>query len=886
MTFGRNATYNVNVIIAVADLSPIATTPRSSVTHDGVTFTFDRAMPVGYFVTGKPFVVSDQAFGVTSVSPASAVVNGAQAHGLMKDPYCLSSQGFDQFLAQGAGALGAANTPYAANDNIDPGRTGANVAIAQGEECTLVKAVRRASVTDANQWQTVDKYVPLTILSEAPPLGTFMPTMSGPTKRLYKASDIDLSVFRSITLPGWTDSPAALLADLPADPGNYGALGEGHRRFRLDVTAGHGLTTTNYSGAVASVYAKAALVMHSGTYSDAQKQDLLYRLIEWGIQLEGLYDRGWRGIGGVTQGAGQAGAWQTYYWLAAFVLQSASMLTKVVNTNSGFDQCFWLRADNYLNATPGFKSGNQGIPFLDEQLGEPFCVPDTDMGGQLENRYSAEANYINTIEAAPVALLRNGPGGETGYTARNQGAYNTSNDNAAVWAMTDKTVTFTPWMSQFNGPDGFWRTMWTTVRSIAGHTPWTGRPTGLGQGELNTWYGDNGDFFTATTGGFSWDWSGYNYATETVLEHRFWYSLDGTQRVEVTGKSAVDSQTGLLPGVTHYIGMDRRSASGWSAPVPNYRTMPSPAPDAFNVLATLGSGAAATPAFTTNPVIHRKLKNVWGDNPGNWTPVSGALGADQIQLKCGLGYVSGNANPSFVFQWQRSDNGTTGWTNIPGATSQTYNRQAADAEKFVRCGITPSNSAGTGSTYATAAVECPALPALPAGTLMDTDFRGRFAVDYGAQIAALGVYGGTYNHNPSGFDTRLAGGAENNVGYIETIKSNSYPGFVLPFRQAAAAGATYDVSFEVIARAVADFDSFNGILTIEIDNATGDVSKIWTFNPTQSTGVSYLYTVNDTLTVGAGVTDLNLRIRVEASTSSTGASGGTPALSRLSVVEQ
>ena len=84
-----------------------------SATFNSVTFTFDTDMTVGAFATGEPYVVSDQAFNITSIDPASALLDGGVAHGAMKDPFCESEQGFDQFLGTGtASYITAANTTY------------------------------------------------------------------------------------------------------------------------------------------------------------------------------------------------------------------------------------------------------------------------------------------------------------------------------------------------------------------------------------------------------------------------------------------------------------------------------------------------------------------------------------------------------------------------------------------------------------------------------------------------------------------------------------------------------------------------------------------------------------------------------------------------------
>ena len=56
---------------------------------------------------------------------------------------------------------------------------------------------------------------------------------------------------------------------------------------------------------------------------------------------------------------------------------------------------------------------------------------------------------------------------------------------------------------------------------------------------------------------------------------------------------------------------------------------------------------------------------------------------------------SGAPTPTDSFQWQRSDNGTTGWADISGATNTTYTLVTADLSKYLRVVQTSTNVAGS-----------------------------------------------------------------------------------------------------------------------------------------------------------------------------------------------
>lgn len=57
--------------------------------------------------------------------------------------------------------------------------------------------------------------------------------------------------------------------------------------------------------------------------------------------------------------------------------------------------------------------------------------------------------------------------------------------------------------------------------------------------------------------------------------------------------------------------------------------------------------------------------------------------------------VTGTPTPSRTWQWQRSVNGTSGWTNISAATSSTYTLVAADENQYIRVVQTETNLYGS-----------------------------------------------------------------------------------------------------------------------------------------------------------------------------------------------
>ena len=111
----------------------------------------------------------------------------------------------------------------------------------------------------------------------------------------------------------------------------------------------------------------------------------------------------------------------------------------------------------------------------------------------------------------------------------------------------------------------------------------------------------------------------------------------------------------------------------------------------------LGSVLNIAPTITTNPTI------------------SGTAKVGET-LTATAGDTTGTPPPTSTFQWQRSDNGTSGWSDISGATGTTYVLVSADETKYLRVEQTATNIEG--SATATSASTSQVQPAFTG--LLDT----------------------------------------------------------------------------------------------------------------------------------------------------------------------
>jgi hypothetical protein len=116
---------------------------------------------------------------------------------------------------------------------------------------------------------------------------------------------------------------------------------------------------------------------------------------------------------------------------------------------------------------------------------------------------------------------------------------------------------------------------------------------------------------------------------------------------------------------------------------------------------------------------------------------------------------------SYAYQWQISDNGTSGWTDIDGATSASYLAIEADETKFVRCGVIATNANGPSAvaySAASVAIEIPEFPVTGLVAFYKLNDNGSGGLDL---TDASGNGNTLTNNNAVALGTgRVAGGAD------------------------------------------------------------------------------------------------------------------------------
>ena len=846
-----------------------STASATSATINGVTFNFNKSLEVGTFSLTDPddvniFVVNTTGgFEITSVTPTSTVLNGAYKDGLVKNPYFNSTdgQGFDEILEDGvASYIASANCTYNAALNIDPTKAAANVVVAESEEASYVKSVRLASVTDGDSWQTIEKYVTLHVLTAAPILGAYPPSASATTKTIWSQSDLNLSVVRAITFPAsFTESAADLKADLPTNLGVYGLGGEYLRRMRLDVALG--TTTSNYSAEIVDQYSKALMALHETGVNTTDRDEIIDKAVQYGIQIYGLIQRG----AGFNFGAGQGGGIGIWLYYAAALLNDSAMWTAAKELSVQTVTGQWI-ASGDVGRVAGGKSGSTAQTAFDDHVGMPMLIPD-EWGTNEDTRYGNIASFIVAYEQVAIWMINDTPETTDGAAGILNGATanDTGSQRAASIAYVDKYRTHTPFVGAAYDPQAVWRDMYDTVQPLTGLTAWTGKPEQIPREESTFTAGDGSILWTLTA---SLDW-----ATETITQYDMRYSIDNVQWIENLNATNSSSKTGLLKGAPHWCGLRQVSASGngvWSLNYPE--DLPITSGTDRNKVTTTGTTTAAIPANTTAPIIHSRLAPAWGYT--TWKPESGTLGVDDTELAAGVGYWSGYPAPTYTYQWKRDA------VNISGETNQTYNRAAADAETSITCEVTATNSEGAVSAT-TAGVTAPAIQNPPSGTLIDTNFRGTFVIDYATEWGNVSTNGATAVHEPTQSFSSVddLDGLDVSYGAIKVDKTSSYPSMILPLSRDLEAGKTYTLIAQIVAT-----EDWQGTLGYDFRKTADSVSYL---DGGAVSGVAVdaaeVTDLSLTFTVGSSETNLSPEFRIAHSTATGGSGGGDPYLTKLKV---
>jgi hypothetical protein len=271
----------------------------TSLTQFGITWTFDRDYQTGQFANGDHWVVGPVT--ITQISPRSVVVDGATMHGSMVNPTVNGAQAFDSRMKSNTfnGALNVGlNLP---------------VTVPAGSSLLSSESFTTLALNNDPQLRTV---AILTVLDAAPPPGSFRPAPVGTDKRvLFNKNQLDYSVLR--TLPVLPGSPS--LSNLAA------RFERPWIEIRTNWTGRYWHPRDNqpdYGREMGHSLAEGLLALQLN-YTNAEKETLLIRLVQYGLDIYGTARNGgrWSNDGGHNMGR------KMPLLLAGATLRSADILT-------------------------------------------------------------------------------------------------------------------------------------------------------------------------------------------------------------------------------------------------------------------------------------------------------------------------------------------------------------------------------------------------------------------------------------------------------------------------------------------------------------------------------------------------------------------------------
>jgi hypothetical protein len=449
----------------------------NSITQFGITWTFDKNYTVGQFANGDYWIVGPVT--IIGIDPCSTNVGGVIKNGSMINP-STDRQGFDnRTLSNWDASLNVALDIKPSNPLvIEP-------------NASLISSISRTTPTSYNYLLTA---AVLTVLSSAPPSGSFRPPYFDTTKDIrFNESDLNYSLLASLTPVPDTESLATVERYFERPWLDWLTQDEGRHIHPTD-------NMPDYGGTIGNQIGIGALTLHLN-YTNVQKRTLLTRYVQLGIDYYAIVSNSnfrtvWGGLGG-TGGCGRK--WPMMF--AGIILNDSAM--KNIGTKSG---------DYYYSSYTGFIDQyhwpHYNPPADAILLGEDcqtFYVGDNDIYTKPYWMGNWAANYT----AGNVAVTKNSnivQGTSTGWTADLIGKYfGTRVDEVRAYSGNQCGYL----IDNVN----------VTTQQITLHTPYEGETATITGGNYGNWM--ISDYITYGHGhGLTWPID-YNEFTESDRGHPY-----------------------------------------------------------------------------------------------------------------------------------------------------------------------------------------------------------------------------------------------------------------------------------------------------------------------------------------------------------------------------
>jgi len=340
------ASVMVRVVVASGDAS-VAT----SVSRHGITWNFDGEYEVGQFANGDWYVVGPVL--ITSTSPSwTGTYDGAMINPVYHDDHGYDSR-WDYDASLRVSTTNLLLEPGESLIQVDSWRNGEAGAPSTNNTLGISRpAIKSAAV--------------LTCLAVAPPPGTFRPPYAGSAKPLHNVSDLRTWLLPQLDAPPGTPSLASV-----AD--KFDGVWLDHTEKWTNRYLHPSDHMEDYGRDLTSEYNEGSCMLMLD-FTDAQKQTLLIRLVQIGIDMHAVIQTGgrWGNDGG---GHGSGRKWPIL--LAGVLLDDPQMMS--IGTTYGPDMSQEDCQVFYLDAASA--SDYPGNDIGDPVWGERHCAqPSTDPG--------------------------------------------------------------------------------------------------------------------------------------------------------------------------------------------------------------------------------------------------------------------------------------------------------------------------------------------------------------------------------------------------------------------------------------------------------------------------------------------------------------------------
>jgi len=291
----NSKTGNAAITVSAAPPPPPPPGTATSISKDGITWTFSQAVPVGQFVNGDYYVVGPVT--ITAIDPAPTTSSPYENGSVKNLPTANGKSGFDSRLNDGTDESWWFDATLRSYPPISLQPGDALVSSISLPTIHSVPEVMRASDMSASPVATVSV---LTVLAAAPSADAFRPSYCDRSQTIYHGDSLQRNLLPSLTPPTPSDPNEGGTPTLATFEGYYRRPWIDTNPFLFDAPADY-MPSYGQHIAFADSYASLLLMLN---FPAADKVNLTNYFVQYGIDLYGCVQAGygWPAFGGHRSG--------------------------------------------------------------------------------------------------------------------------------------------------------------------------------------------------------------------------------------------------------------------------------------------------------------------------------------------------------------------------------------------------------------------------------------------------------------------------------------------------------------------------------------------------------------------------------------------------------